>query len=221
MNIKTRKRGGEKSSMISKMSNFYIYMYLDLDNVPFYIGKGKNNRYKVQNHLKKHNTNAFLKSKIRKVGTKNVKIHFLHKDITEEESFSWERYWIKYIGRRDKGEGSLCNLTDGGEGPSGYIHTNEARRKMCETHEGEKNSMYGKSHTKETRQKISAFHKGKKISDETREKMGESAMGHTCTDKVKQKIRDAIKGIPKSEEALYNMRMAQKKRRKRERIKGD
>ena len=198
------------------MANFYIYMYLDLDNVPFYIGKGKNNRYKVQNHLKKHNTNAFLRSKLRKVATKNVKIHFLHKNITEKEAFYWERYWIKYYGRRDKGEGTLCNLTDGGEGISGYTHSDEAKQKMRAAHEGEKNSMYGKSHTKETRQKIGAVHEGKKISDETREKMSKAKMGRTYTDEVKQKIRDAIKGMPKSEEARHNMRLAQKKRREKE-----
>lgn len=93
-------------------------MYLDPENIPFYIGKGKDDRYYVYMHLDKNGANQLLKNKIRKIGVSNVKVHFLHKNVSEEEAFSWEKYWIKYIGRRDKKEGTLCNLTDGGEGDS-------------------------------------------------------------------------------------------------------
>ena len=87
-------------------SKFYVYMYLDVDNCPFYIGKGRGNRYRVSRHVYKGVTNRFLKNKIRKVGVDNIKVHFLHRNLTEEEAFHWERYWIKYIGRRDLKEGS-------------------------------------------------------------------------------------------------------------------
>jgi hypothetical protein len=107
------------SSPISekKENRFYVYMYLDIDNVPFYIGKGQGKRYQVHRHLGKNESNRFLKNKINKIGKENVKIHFLHKDLIEKTAFYWENYWIRYIGRRNKGEGSLTNLTDG------YIQT--------------------------------------------------------------------------------------------------
>lgn len=160
---------------------YYIYMYLDLDNIPFYVGKGKNGRYKVYMHLRKSDTNSFLKNKIRKVGEVNVKIQFLHRNLTEKEAFHWERYWIKYYGRRDLGTGTLCNLTDGGEiGPTGHKHTEEAKRKMSESSKGQVAWNRGIPHTVEMKQKISetlkgnpklAYWKGKTLLKETKRKM--------------------------------------------------
>ena len=152
------------------MNIYYVYMYLDLDNVPFYIGKGKGKRYYVSGHLHKNNTNFFLKNKIRKVGTKNVKIHFLHENITEEEAFRQEKYWIKYYGRRDLGTGTLCNLTDGGEGESGRIFSDEHK------------------------QKISVGNRGKKVSDKVKQKMSKAAKGRIILDGVRQKISNSMKG---------------------------
>ena len=198
-------------------------MYLDLDNVPFYVGKGKDDRYYVSMHLAKDRPNSFLQNKIRKVGVDNVKIHFLHENISEKEAFSWESYWIKYIGRRDKGEGSLCNLTDGGEGSSGHTvsketrqkisaankgrfaganhpmygrsHTKETKQKIGAANKGENHPMYGKSHTKETKQKMSEVAEGKKIPDETKRKIGATLKGHIISDETKQKISATKKGV--------------------------
>jgi len=67
------------------MNKYYVYMYLDLDNIPFYIGKGKEDRYLVSQHFAKNSPNRLFKNKIRKVGIDNIKIYFLHKDLTEEK----------------------------------------------------------------------------------------------------------------------------------------
>lgn len=172
------------------MNRFYVYMYLDLDNIPFYIGKGKDQRYNIKGHLHKNNRNSFLKNKIRKVGVSNVKIHFLHKNISEKESFSWESYWIKYIGRRDLGTGTLCNLTDGGEGTSGIIFSEKHRRKIGEIHKGKKIS-------KEHRQQISNAFKGIPRSEEIKQKMrGPRKPQGPLSEEHKRKIGEANKGKP-------------------------
>lgn len=88
-------------------------MYLDQDNLPFYIGKGYGERWRLTCHRY-----GAVGPTIKKIGRANVKVHFLHKNLTENDARSWEQYWIKYIGRRDKGEGTLCNRSDGGEGHS-------------------------------------------------------------------------------------------------------
>ena len=76
---------------------------------------------------------------------------------------------------------------------------------------GEKNGMYGKTHTEEVRQKFSGlkkgntYCKGKKLSDETKQKLsnirknnytGEDNpfFGKHHTDETKQKIREKNKG---------------------------
>ena len=97
-----------------KVKDSYVYMYMDEHNCPFYIGKGRGHRYIPSNHRTGHTGN-----KIRAIGDRNVKVHFLHKDLTDAEALQWERYWIKYFGRQDNGTGQLTNHTDGGEGPSG------------------------------------------------------------------------------------------------------
>lgn len=174
-------------------SNFYVYMYLDLVNVPFYVGKGTGDRCKIYKHLWKGHPNIVLRRKILKVGIENVKIHFLHKHLTEEEAFIWEKYWIKYIGRRDKGEGTLCNLTDGGDNPSGHHVTDITKEKIRKALTGRKASVA-------TRKKQSINSKramlGKHPSEETRRKMSESAKGKIIPQEVRQKISQTLKGRP-------------------------
>ena len=177
------------------MNNFYVYMYMDQDNIPFYVGKGNRSRFCISGHLS--NRQSFLEYKIKKIGVDNVKVHFLHKNLAETEAFSWEKYWIKYFGRRDNGTGQLVNLTDGGEGNSGK--------------------------SKETCQKISESNKGKKHSKETRQKMSEAkkgnqyAKGFIHSEETKEKISKALKGENNpnygkkaSEEVLIKMRKNRK-----------
>ncbi len=164
------------------MDKFYVYMYMDQDNVPFYIGKGKGVRWYPSTHL-----NGHTYYKIKSIGVDNIKIHFLHKDISEEEAFKWEAYWIKYLGRKDNGTGQLTNHTDGGEGNSGRIMTDEHKRKI-----GEAN--IGKVRSDEAKQKMSEAAKGRKLSDETKQKMSEFFKDRVFSDEHKQKLKEAAKG---------------------------
>lgn len=50
-------------------------------------------------------------------------VEIVEKDIQEWYAHELEVALIAYYGRRDQGRGSLVNLTDGGEGSSGYRHT--------------------------------------------------------------------------------------------------
>ena len=47
------------------------------------------------------------------------------------------------------------NFTDGGDGSSGFKHSEKTRKKMSENNKGENNPMYGKKHSEETKKKIS------------------------------------------------------------------
>ncbi|KKL72653.1 hypothetical protein LCGC14_2082750 [marine sediment metagenome] len=141
-------------------------MYMDQDNVPFYIGKGRGKRYLPGEHKKGR---SHTSCKVRKLGVDNVKVHFLHKDISEEEAIHWEKYWIQYLGRKDNGTGQLTNHTDGGEGVSGShpIFSNEHKRNISK-------AMKGRKFSAEHRKNLSESHKGKKrkpFSDETKQRM--------------------------------------------------
>ena len=194
-------------------------MYVGPDDIPFYIGKGKGYRYGIQHHLGRDNhNNQLLKNKIRKVGADNITIHFLHENLTEEKAFYWERYWIKYIGRRDLGEGTLCNLTDGGEGTSGYVCSKETKLKIGKANKGHKVSA-------ETKLKIGKANKGHKVSADAKLKIGEAQKERKReqhSEKTKQKISKANKGKPSNrkgkkhtEKTKQKMREAAKRRTKK------
>ena len=103
---------------------YYTYAYLREDKTPYYIGKGKGNRaYKRR------------KTDIKPPKDKS-RILILKNNLTEEEAFRHEVYMIAVFGRKDLGTGILYNKTDGGEGISGWIASDETRRKMSEMRKG-------------------------------------------------------------------------------------
>lgn len=182
---------------------FYVYVYLDprkpgrfsYNNIsflwePFYVGKGNGNRY--LDHLKcleKH-YNLYFKNKLNKIIRNGFSKSDIEKKIiilsnlNEEESFIIEKDLIKQIGRSCNKKGNLVNLTDGGDGISGYVHSSKAKKKMSKEHKGEKNYMFGKHHSKETKKKIGQALKGRKSpmlgrhqSEEARKKIGQAHKG--------------------------------------------
>jgi hypothetical protein len=137
---------------------FYTYAYLREDRTPYYIGKGVGNRLYKRN---KYELNP-PKDKSR--------IIFLKQNLTEQEAFRHEIYMIAVFGRKDLGSGILHNKTDGGEGTSGLIHSEETKRKI-----GRANA--GKSHSEKTKRKISKKSKGRLHSEEYKENMSRIMKG--------------------------------------------
>lgn len=96
---------------------YYTYAYLREDGTPYYIGKGKGNRC----YSKKGRPCAM---------PPRERILKLKKNLTEEEAFKHEIYMISVFGRKDLGAGILHNKTDGGDGVSGFNHTERSKQKM-------------------------------------------------------------------------------------------
>lgn len=103
---------------------FYVYMHIKKDDkTPFYIGKGKLDRC-----FSKSCRNKFWKNIVSKHG---FLIKILEINLLEDDAFKKEIFWIKFFKRTSDG-GVLCNLTDGGEGLSGRIVSDEERKNMSE-----------------------------------------------------------------------------------------
>jgi hypothetical protein len=161
---------------------YYTYAYLREDRSPYYIGKGKGNRaYK-------------RRDKGINPPKDKSRILILKKNLTEQEAFKHEIYMIAVFGRKDLGTGILHNKTDGGEGTSGFIHSEEHKRKVSE-------AIKGKTISKETKRKMSEVKKGKNHSEETKKKLSEANKGEnnpnygkSRSEETKRKISEANKG---------------------------
>ncbi len=69
---------------------------------------------------------------------------------------------------------------------------------------GERNGMYGKHHTEETKRKMSEKLKGRVVSQETREKIGNFHRGKVNSEETKEKISKANSKIRKITNVLTN-----------------
>lgn len=125
---------------------YYIYRHIRLDNNEiFYIGIGtKSTKLKYKTHREiyrraytKVSRSLFWKNIITK-SCYNVQI------LLESDNYDFikekEKEFIKLYGRKDLNKGTLCNLTDGGEGLTGRLYTKEILEKHINT------CSRGKSH---------------------------------------------------------------------------
>jgi hypothetical protein len=103
---------------------FYVYEHIRLDtNTVFYVGKGKGRRC-----FEAKRRNQHWKCIVAKAGGFDVRV--VVDKVDEELAFLAEQELITKL----KLQGvSLANLTDGGEGASGYRHTDNARIKFSKT----------------------------------------------------------------------------------------
>jgi hypothetical protein len=205
------------------MNNYYTYAYLREDKTPYYIGKGKGFR-------------LYVKKRIVPLPSKD-RIIYLKRNLTEQEAIKHEVYMIAVFGRKDNGTGILRNLTDGGEGTSGWVPSSETRKKFSEINKGRtasdetkrkmSESQRGRTHSEETKRRISSSQKGKilseehklrmsesrkgkNISEETKKKMSESQKGRTHSAVTKKSISDALSGKKKSKEHIEKQRKVQR-----------
>ncbi len=141
---------------------WYIYRHLRVDNGnPFYIGKGcfrKNRRTSFERAFATNNRNPFWKHTVSNAGGFDVEI-MMH-DLTEKEANNKEVEFIKLYGRSNKSGGTLCNLTDGGDGWKGVILSEEECRRRSERVRGEKHPNWGKHRSPETLLKMSLAKRG-------------------------------------------------------------
>ncbi|MEI8286754.1 MAG: NUMOD3 domain-containing DNA-binding protein [Actinomycetes bacterium] len=169
---------------------FYTYAHINKDtNKIFYIGKGAKNRYKSIARRNKYWHNI-----VKKYGF-NAEI--LAYWASEKEAFDHEMLLISCF--KDMGY-KLANMTDGGEGISGYKHSQENKLKMSK-----------KTLSKETKIKIGLAHLGMKRSDKAKQNMSNAQKSIVnrqrppCSEETKKKISQKLKGRVISEESRLKM----------------
>jgi len=146
--------------------HYYVYLYLRKDFTPYYVGKGKGQRIHDRNH------SINLPSPERRI--------IIQDNLTELQSLILERYYIRWFGRKDNNTGILRNRTDGGDGVSGLMVTDETRNKLSA-------KMVGNTRNK-----------GKVLSEEWKFNMSKSRTGlkREMTDKWLTHLSNMVKSRP-------------------------
>ena len=227
-----------KSESVDK--KFYVYALLDgrkpkpiiiggfkVTHEPFYIGKGQGDRalHHVNAILNGRNgTNAFKGNKIRSIlrqGSQVLEV-ILDESLTERKAHAKEIEYIATIGRTPLGP--LTNLTDGGDGVSGLVHSQETIDKIRKIKSGtvmpegfvEKRAQSMRSRPLTEKLKTSekrsasmlAYHES--LDQDTKAKIGRkvsrSKQGHEVSEETRKKISEALKGRTLSEDHKASMR---------------
>jgi hypothetical protein len=200
---------------------FYVYEHIRNDTgAVFYVGKGCRSRA-----LNQHNRGVYWDRVVNKAG--GFTINYPVKNVDEELSLLAE---MELIDQYRKLNIKLVNVSAGGEGTTGWVPTDETKRKIGLANKttpkarGELHGMYGKKHTEESLARMSISQKarkwgenhpmyGKQHSEETRKKIsanrkgklvGEANpfFGKTHTEESRAKISKAGIGRKVTEETI-------------------
>ena len=152
------------------MKRFYTYLWLREDGTPYYAGKGSGRR-------------AFVKDGHVVSVPADAERIIIQEWPDETSAFAGERFLIEFYGRLDLGTGCLRNLTNGGEGSSGTICSEETRRKL----QMRKNNL-GNHHSEETKNRIRSALEAYRT-PEIRKSFGATQLGKKAPAGRNEKIR--------------------------------
>jgi len=190
----------------------YLYRHIREDlNVPFYIGIGAGTTGKYKRAHNKTGRSDWWK---RIVAKTDYRVEIIFEHDCYEFIKKKEIEFIKLYGRSCTKEGTLCNMTDGGDGCLGMteshrqkvIKANKKRRMSDENKKKISEANKGRKMSTEHKEMLRKINTGKKISAEHKEKISIAAAKLT-TDQVLE-IRHLHKTTKKTQQELsvkYNV----------------
>ena len=193
----------------------YVYLAENTATGKRYVGKTDASlKARIKEHIKRARLGSkiYFHSAIRKYGPAVFVWSILFEsDQSNELSIKEKELIITYASKVPLG----YNLTDGGDGTSGYTVSAETRKKLSL-------AQTGKRHSAVSREKMSMASRGKpksenhlKVmhSEEYRQKLRTKAIGRGHSAETKEKIGDLSRGRKHSEETKRKISQANKGRR--------
>ena len=154
----------------------YLYKITNTINEMVYIGVTKNPKTRMNAHAcSKTPTRSIIKNAMQKYGRDKFALQVLAIG-TQRYCYELERKAIESLNTLKPNGYNICT---GGVGAIGIY--------------GDKNGMYGKTHTPETIEKMRKAASGKKVSDETKAKMSASRTGQKRTDEQRKTFQTVKK----------------------------
>lgn len=180
----------------------YVYIYTDpsRNNEPFYVGMGKDGRWRrhftrVDRHPMTHRMNV-----LKELGITPI-VNFLCKAVDQEFAAFVEQETIAKIGRKDLSRGTLLNLTDGGDGCNNPSPQSRKRMSLAATGVKQSKETIAKRTAKlrgipRPQHVIDAVVKantGAKRTEESKKRMSESQKGKVLSLEQRAKISESLK----------------------------
>lgn len=174
----------------------HVYRHIRLDkNEPFYIGVGLDDIGRRARDKKARRSDYW-----NRIANKHGYIvQILFEDVSIEFAKEKEKELIALYGRLDLGTGTLCNLTDGGDGINGWKATAETIERMKKAAKIRGTYMLntpeiiakraasnkGKKRTREQCERLAAWQRGVPKPKDLVEKMRQSKLKPECVEKAR------------------------------------
>ena len=153
---------------MSETKEYYVYKHTNKTNGKVYIGITSQKQNRRWQNGKGYKDNFHFNRAINKYGWDGFDHLVLVRGLTKDEAKWLEIQLIAAYDSTNREKG--YNISKGGD-----IVSDESRQKISKTlkgkYVGENNPWYGKHHTEEARKKMSESHKGKSLSEETKRKL--------------------------------------------------
>jgi group I intron endonuclease len=184
-----------------------IYKATNKLNGMIYIGQtSRGLRRRITEHLRVDDETHFQRS-LKKYGIDSFEFTIIDSSNNRDELNKKEREWIKiYNCKKPNG----YNLNDGGEGL--FNPSQETRNKLSIASKGNTRRL-GKTHSEETKKRLSLFRTGMKLSEEHKKKIGEASKGHTLSPESRLKVSIANKGKKRPDLAEINRNKTEEQKR--------
>lgn len=183
------------------LSYYYTYVHVRNDtNEVFYVGKGKYSKKNIR-HASCNGRNPYWHSVVNKAGFTSIIVATW---FDESSAFDHEKQLI----RQYESQGiTLTNMTIGGEGASGWKHSDQAKLKISRAHKGRKLPEWQKEIIRKCRL-------GKPPSQLSKDRTRETHLGKIRTPEEIEKSAIKRRGMKRSEESKLKMSLAQRGSRK-------
>lgn len=142
------------------MKNNDVYKITNKVTGKVYIGitnQGAGARYRHHWYEARIGESAPIHRSMAKYGEENFTLEILETVDTYDELKEREKYWIKFYNSMDRSKG--YNLTEGGDGTFGRLHSEETKEKIRQKAIGRKASEEAKKKMSEAQKKYSEQHK--------------------------------------------------------------
>lgn len=173
-----------------------VYCWTEND-VPCYVGITANGMHdRCHKHLKTQTESLFqsrLRARPEAFKCYIIDQFYLHADPKHsyQHILDLETYYIEQFNTYHRSNPNAYNLTTGGQGHTGYVASDETRKKMSDSKIGKKRGPV----SEETRKKMSIAAKMRPpVSDEIRKKISDAGKGKIATEETKRKMSISRKG---------------------------